>query len=77
MHRPIVADGTEVPPAADEGDCYAAGICLCDDDGILLHQVGKRLLAYMKVICPTSSSMKEKLLDGKLILKLDGEDSRW
>ena len=73
VHRPIVADGTEVPPAADEGDCYAAGICLCDDDGILLHKVGKRLLAYMKVIYPTSSSMKEKLLDGKLILKLEGK----
>eukprot|EP00930_Biecheleria_cincta_P095370 TRINITY_DN87333_c0_g1_i1.p1 TRINITY_DN87333_c0_g1~~TRINITY_DN87333_c0_g1_i1.p1 ORF type:complete len:1612 (-),score=257.34 TRINITY_DN87333_c0_g1_i1:89-4207(-) len=62
-------DTSDLPSASK---CMEAGVCLCSEEGKELEKRGLRLIRYIKITCPPASIMRQRLVDGYLVLRLRG-----
>ena len=67
-HRAVANVQVQTEPAPTASDCLAAGMCLCDPDGLELALRARRFANYIKLVCPVRTERREKLLNGKLVV---------
>ena len=84
QHQAIMEqDCREEPPAApaapaaaakasEHQHCFAAGMCLCTEEGVRFKRLANKLLKLMKQRCPQGSQDKASLIEGKLVARLIG-----